>query len=143
MLLDFLDASLPAAGPYDRLVRAEIAPLLQQTDAALGREMEAARRPIYVRQFLTDARRHALQPLGDFALGIRLTDYLGPEVEALLGQITTDPIEQEQYRDVVHNRARARDAVVPSIVRGARVVGGGRSQTVVSVQPTDAPKEAR
>ena len=118
--LDFLDASLPPTGYYERLVRAEVAPLVRQPDAALRQEIETTERPLYFRQFMADAERQGLQLLGDFALGIRLCDYLGPEIETLLSHLTTDKIEQEQYRDIVRNRARTRRSFVINRPRCAR-----------------------
>ncbi len=104
-LLDFLQASLTADAPYDALVQAELALLSKQDDNYLRHDhLEEVNHPVYFRHFMAHARTHELQLLGDGALGLRSTDYLGPEAEENLNQITDDPIEKEQYRDIVRNR---------------------------------------
>ena len=104
-LLDFLQASLTADAPYDALVQSELASLAKQDDHYLRHDhLEEINQPVYFRHFMAHARTHALQLLGDGALGLRAKDYLGPEAEENLNQITDDPIEKEQYRDVVRNR---------------------------------------
>lgn len=104
-LLSFLEASLIESTPYNDLVKAEVAQLLRQDDAYLLHDhLETVNQPVYFRQFARHAGSHGLRVLGDGVLGIRANDRLDPHAEHSLTQLTADPIEREQYRDVVRNR---------------------------------------
>jgi SAM-dependent methyltransferase/methyltransferase-like protein len=104
-LLEFLQASLTTDAPYDALLQSELSLLLKQGDDYLRHDhLEEVNHPVYFRHFMAHARTHELQLLGEGTLGIRSTDYLDPEAEQNLNQITDDPIEKEQYRDIVRNR---------------------------------------
>jgi methyltransferase-like protein len=107
MLLEFLSTSLTDHNnPYDALVQAEIEPLRRQDDWHLQRERLAERHePVYFRHFMAGAVEQGLQLVGDCSLGFRANDFLEPDIERYLAQIAPDPIVQEQYRDIVRNRA--------------------------------------
>jgi methyltransferase-like protein len=110
--LEFLNASLVGDEPYKTLVRGELAWVLRHTNDFLGRQyMEAMNHPVYFSGFVAHARSHALQQLGDAVLGIRPHDELAPGAEEQLAEIATDPVQREQYRDIVRNRA-VREAVL-------------------------------
>ncbi len=104
-VLQFLSGVLVGDRPYDELMRGELKALDELGEVYLRHDhLRSVSHPVYYRQFVEHAARHALKPLGDGVLGIRPHDYLGAEIEGRLAQITSDPIELEQYRDIVRNR---------------------------------------
>ncbi len=107
-LLEFLQASLSThENPYGEMLHGEVDQLLKQSDAWIRRNvLEAASDPVTFRQFVADAKRHALEFLGDGAVGLRYTDVMSPEIESRLETIASDPLQKEQYRDLLRNRAR-------------------------------------
>jgi SAM-dependent methyltransferase/methyltransferase-like protein len=105
-LLNFMNDSLAAENPFTATVKEQLGPLMACSDAHLLHEYLAeVSQPVYFRQFTAHARRHGLELAGDVSLGIRFADYLGAEAEQRLGEITTDLVEKEQFRDIVRNRA--------------------------------------
>ena len=105
-LLIFMNDSLSVENPFTSTVKEQLVPLMARSDAYLLHEyLGEVSQPVYFRQFVADARRHELEPAGDVSLGIRVADYLGAEAERSLGEITTDLVEKEQFRDIVRNRA--------------------------------------
>ena len=106
-LLGFLGATLTGDRPYDELMRVELQALAQVGDTYLRHEhLRPVSYPVYYRQFVAHAASRALKPLGDCVLGVRQHDYLGGAIEARLAELTSDPIELEQYRDIVRNRGQ-------------------------------------
>ncbi len=104
-LLGFLEATLTDESPYSKVVRHEVGHLLQQKDAYLLHDhLEAVNQPVYYSQFVAHARGRALQVAGDCVLDIRAGDRLGPEAEHELAVLTADPVEREQFRDIVRHR---------------------------------------
>ncbi len=111
--LQFLSGVLSGDRPYDELMRGELKVLEQLGDVYIRHDhLRSVSYPVYYRQFVEHAARHALKPLGDSVLGIRRKDYLGPELEGRLAEITSDPIELEQYRDIVRNRGSRQTLLV-------------------------------
>ncbi len=107
LLLDFLSTSMTnSENLYEAAVQANLGHLVEQTDAQLRHEsLERRNQPVYFRQFIAQARSHGLQLVGDCTLGVRGSDFLDPDLELQLDRITTDPVQKEQYRDVVRNRS--------------------------------------
>ncbi len=111
-LAEFLDSTLLADEPYDKHVRGELQAVLQRSNAAIEHDyLQPANHAEYVTRFVAHARRHALQPVGDAALGVRAADDLGAEAEQRLDELSSDPIKKELYRDMIRNRRR-REAVL-------------------------------
>ncbi len=105
MLVSVLQTALTDDNPYNALLTSEIAQLAQQDDRTFEQTyLEAGVRPVYFRQFLTDAARSGLQYLGDGVVGAGYTGFTDEDTELALGRIASDPLRQEQYRDVLHNR---------------------------------------
>jgi SAM-dependent methyltransferase len=106
MLLDFLTQCCTADKPYEQLIREEIEPLIRQSDAYLWHDhLAQISHPVLFEQFLTEVQRHDLQLLGEATLGIRPNDFLNADRERELAALTCDPLQQEQLRDVLRNRA--------------------------------------
>ena len=106
MLLDFLAQCCTAEKPFEQLVREEVQPLLHQSDAYLWHDhLAPISHPVLFEQFMSEARRHDLQLLGEATLGIRPSDYLNADRERDLTALTSDSTLQEQLRDIVRNRA--------------------------------------
>jgi methyltransferase-like protein/2-polyprenyl-3-methyl-5-hydroxy-6-metoxy-1,4-benzoquinol methylase len=105
-LLDFLQSGLTEDNPWDSLVQGEVAIVARQGDDYLWHDhLEPVSHPVYFKQFVEHAWQHKLQMCGEAALGWRTVDDLGPELEKQLAALTQDGVEQEQFRDVVRNRA--------------------------------------
>jgi methyltransferase-like protein len=145
-LLSFLEASLIEATPYNDLVRAEVAHVLRQSDAYLLHDhLETVNQPVYFRHFAAQARAHGLQVAGDGVLGIRFHDRLDPQAEHALGQLTDDPIEREQYRDVVRNRSIRQTLLCHGDLKLSEQAGGaevfGPLYLEASLRPAEGPIE--
>ncbi len=105
-LLHLLNDSLAKENPFTATIKVQLTQLMAQSNAYLLHDhLEEINEPVYYRHFVAHAARHALQPAGEGVLGIRFSDYLGSEAEERLSEITADPIEKEQYRDIVRNRS--------------------------------------
>lgn len=105
MVLDFLQNALTEHDLYDTLVQAELAKFARAPDDYYWHDhLERVNYPVYFHQFIAHARAHRLRWIGDGVLGVRWIDQLRPEVEQRLAAISSDPIRQEQYRDIIRNR---------------------------------------
>jgi methyltransferase-like protein/SAM-dependent methyltransferase len=104
-LIQFLRASLTDNNPYHALIQAEINSIPLHDEFALRHAyLGAAIRPVYLREFVSAASRHDLQYLGDGAIGVAYTDRMGDSIEEGLRRVASGPMQEEQYRDVLHNR---------------------------------------
>jgi SAM-dependent methyltransferase len=138
MFLEFLGASVSENEPYGALVRGELALLNQQSDGYLLHDhLEAFSHPVYYPDFVQHAKAFSLQPAGDGVLGIRRWDNLGEVLEPQLDAITTDDVERELYRDIVHGRTirqtflchdavSLQDTVTPEMLNGLYLEGALR-----------------
>jgi len=103
--LQFAQDTLKGDSPYERVVRDEAALVLKQRDDYIWHDHLAdIGDSIYFDDFVRHAAQHDLEMIGDVANGIRYVDYIGPEVEQDLAALTSDPMEQEQFRDIIRNR---------------------------------------
>ncbi len=104
--LSALQGLLSPQGPRHEALLAEVARVTALPDGYLWHEyLEAVNHPVYFHQFLTHAVAQGLQFVGDGAVGVRWFDDLGTQMEAPLAAAFPDPIQREQYRDVVRNRS--------------------------------------
>ena len=104
--LAVLKAMLSTDAAKHEPLLAEIARLAQLPDGYLWHEyLEAVNHPVYFREFHAHAAAHDLQYLGDGAIGVRLFDDLGPQVEQQLTASFSSLIQREQYRDIASNRS--------------------------------------
>jgi SAM-dependent methyltransferase len=111
-LLDFLAASVPAAGgPYDLLLKAEQAEIRTLSDAYLFHEfLEDVNEPVYFHQLIERAQRHGLQYLAEVDFWTMPTSDLSRELSARLGKLGQaipgfeEEIGVEQHLDFVRNR---------------------------------------
>ena len=104
-MAQFLHNSLVEDTPYNTLLKAELTPINEQDDGALARNyLATGARPVYLRQFVSELSQHRLQFIGDGAVSIAYTDNLGQVIEDRLSRVAHDPLEREQYRDVLRNR---------------------------------------
>jgi SAM-dependent methyltransferase len=149
VLLEFLKASLPAdAGGYAALVRPAVESLLKEDDAFLLRNyLQDESQAVYFGEFAAHAGRHGMQILGDCGLGIRYSDSLSPHCERGLRAITADPVEQEQFRDIVKNRVHRQsllchDALALQHWPGAWRLGGLYLEARLMSQHGDAQIES-
>ncbi len=125
--LDFLARCLTAEQPYPQLIREATQELVQQSDAYLWHDhLAPISHPVLFEQFISEAKSHDLQLMGEATLGIRPNDSLNIDREKDLTALTSDPIRQEQLRDLVRNRAirqsllcRSDQALSPAIASGA------------------------
>jgi methyltransferase-like protein len=93
---------LPA---YALALRKEAEIVRAQDDDYIYHEyLEDDNRPLYVSDFVAQARRHGLQYLGDADRGLTAIDSLGAEVAAAMRQLNGDVVEQEQFLDYLSNR---------------------------------------
>lgn len=105
MLFEFLGASLIETESYGALLRGELATLHKQSDShLLDDHLADVSHPVYFADFAAHAESFGLQTAGDGVLGIRRWDYLGEELERGLDEITSNDVERELYRDVLHGR---------------------------------------
>ena len=134
MLLEFLKASLnPGEVPNDALIVAELEPLLNQSDANLRHDLLGpVNVPVYFQQFIAHAQSHSLQFLGDCTQGIRYSDCLETQIEQDLNGVTSDPLQQTQYRDILKKKAfrqtllchtgiDVRKSLAPEVMKGLYV----------------------
>jgi methyltransferase-like protein/2-polyprenyl-3-methyl-5-hydroxy-6-metoxy-1,4-benzoquinol methylase len=104
--LQFLNDTLAEENPFTSTVKPPLAQVMAQSDAYLLHDhLAEVNQPVYYRHFVAHAARHGLSPLGEASFGIRTSDYLAPHIEQSLAALTPDPVEREQYRDIVRNRA--------------------------------------
>jgi len=151
-LLGFLESSLIEPTPYNELVKSQVGKVLRQPDAYLLHDhLETTNQPVYFRQFAAHARRHELKIVGDGSLGIRAADRLAPEAESELSQLTSDPIEQEQYRDIVQNRtirqtvlchaaAELKDRSTTESFRGLYLEGSLKPEGLVTIESDEVAR---
>ena len=105
LFLQFVQESFTGNMPHEAVGRNEAELVLKQPDGYLWHDhLEECSHPVYFEDFVAHARRHELQFLGDGAHGIRGRDDLGAETERQLAALTSDAMEQEQFRDIVRNR---------------------------------------
>jgi SAM-dependent methyltransferase len=105
-VLEFLKQCFDEKRALDNLIQEELASLAQLPDAYLWHDhLAPVSHPVLFKDFMAHAGRHQLQLLGEATLGVRPIDVLDPETEQHLAALTSDPIQQEQFRDIVRNRA--------------------------------------
>ncbi len=91
--------------PYAGALRKEAEIVRSQDDDYIFHEyLEDDNRPLYVSDFVEQARRHDLEYLGDADRGLTAIDALGQEVAAAIRQLNGDVVEQEQLLDFLANR---------------------------------------
>ena len=91
--------------PYAGALRKEAELVRSQDDDYIYHEyLEDDNRPMYVSDFVAQARRHDLDYLGDADRGLTAIDSMGQEVAAAIRQLNGDVVEQEQLVDYLVNR---------------------------------------
>jgi SAM-dependent methyltransferase/methyltransferase-like protein len=107
-LLQFLIASLPADDNGDGSLVAQLArSVLAQPDSSVYRRYLADDcQGFTFAEFVEHAEKHALQILGDGTAGLPVSNYFTPGLERELAAITSDELDKEHFRDVVHCTAQ-------------------------------------
>lgn len=122
-VLQFVDQCFDEQRAFDTLIHEELAPLAQLPDAYLWHDhLAPVSHPVLFKDFMAHAGRHQLQLLGEGTFGVRPIDVLDPETEQHLAALTLDPIQQEQYRDIVRNRAIRQTLLVHQAAQVARTI---------------------
>jgi len=105
-VLELLKQCFDEKRALDNLIQEELAPLAQLSDSYLWHDhLAPVSQPVLFKDFMAHADRYQLQLLGEATLGVRPIDVLDPETEQHLAALTSDPIQQEQFRDMIRNRA--------------------------------------
>jgi 2-polyprenyl-3-methyl-5-hydroxy-6-metoxy-1,4-benzoquinol methylase len=115
-LLSWLAAATPDRGPYGDMLRGRAATMATLPDDYLAHEfLEEMSHPTTVRAFAAEAARYGLGFLGECELGFSILDNYGPEVaERIRGRANGDPIEVEQYLDLLTGRTFRQTVLVSS-----------------------------
>jgi methyltransferase-like protein len=121
-LLQVLAQALQAGGdPYSRCVVDEAAQIVSKPDYYLVHEHFAElNRPIYFREFRRRAVGHGLRYLAESRLG-SMACVQPPDVAELLGYLSPDPDDWEQYCDFLAGRRFRQTLLCRSDVELARV----------------------
>jgi methyltransferase-like protein len=105
-VLQFIDQCFEEQRALDNLIHEELAPLANLPDAYLWHDhLAPLNHPVLFKDFIAHAARHQLRLLGEATLGVRPLDVLDVETEQHLAALTSDPLQQEQFRDMIRNRA--------------------------------------
>lgn len=147
--LDFLAQAVPdQQGLYARVVREEVEQLRPHADSyVLHEHLEEINQPIYFHQFMEKVEPTGLKHLGDARYWSTAVAQL-PAVATRLDRLSADPIEREQYLDLLINRRFRRTllchADAPTTLKpSADVIARMRASAVVWPQtPVDARNNA-
>ncbi len=105
-VIEFFQQCFTEKRAYDQLIHEELAGLTQLPDPYLWHDhLAPLSHPVMFKDFMAHAGRHQLQHLGEATFGVRPIDQLDAETEQHLAALTSDPVQQEQLRDVIRNRA--------------------------------------
>ena len=90
--------------PYAKFLTQELDLLQSQRDSYVFHDhIEGSNTQFYLHQFVSDAKSHGLQYLGDTSLASMYVGNYGDEANKTLSQIQ-DIVRQEQYMDFITNR---------------------------------------
>ena len=105
-LLDFLSESVPEdKSAYGMLLKSEVDYIRALTPWYLLHEyLEDVNESLYFHEFMTRAKQHGLEYLGESDIATMLTMNLPPQVGDTLRKLSGDIIQTEQYMDFVRNR---------------------------------------
>jgi SAM-dependent methyltransferase/methyltransferase-like protein len=112
-LLDFLVSSVSMEqNPYGQFLRSELEQLRRADDAYLFHDhLEEHNSPVYFHQFVERAAGHGLRYLADVDLCTMEFRNLPPQVGQVLGRVSGDLIQLEQYMDFLRNRTFRRSTL--------------------------------
>lgn len=146
-VLEFFNQCFDEKRALDNLIHEELAPLAQLPDAYLWHDhLAPISHPVLFKDFMAHAGRHQLQLLGEATLGVRPIDVLDAETEQHLAALTSDPIQQEQFRDIVRNRAVRQTLLVHQAAQIAPTMETARIDGMflsAAVRPETTPIDLR
>jgi methyltransferase-like protein/ubiquinone/menaquinone biosynthesis C-methylase UbiE len=112
-ILEFLSKYSPADTPYGQLLRDTSSRLSKIQDYYLAHEyLEADNEAIHFHTFVDRIRKHDLEYLSDVEIGSTLPNLLPPDVLGILGKLSKDFVEYEQYLDFLRARTFRQSLVV-------------------------------
>jgi SAM-dependent methyltransferase/methyltransferase-like protein len=123
--IDFLAryVNVPGGSVYPMLLKGGAEYFRQQSDSYLMHEyLEEVNEPVFFHQFLERAAARRLTYVGDAKLVAAPADPWPPEVEAALREFTSDPLEREQYLDLLRNQSFRRSLLCRPGVTPNRVI---------------------
>jgi methyltransferase-like protein/ubiquinone/menaquinone biosynthesis C-methylase UbiE len=92
-------------GPYGKLLAREADTVRAAPDSYLYHEhLEQDNRPLYFNEFARQCAEADLDFIAEVRLGNHAPPLLSPAIREALGQLSSDPIEREQYLDFLQNR---------------------------------------
>ena len=104
-VIALLARSVPADhSPYSLLLQSGVELLRHSRDEHLFHEyLEECNDPVYFHQFVERAEDRGLRYLGEAELAEMLPRNFSPQVQQVLGQISSGAVEMEQYMDFLRN----------------------------------------
>ena len=113
--LDLLAKHAPESTPYGHVLRREAAILAEQSDDYVLHEfLEAENTPYTVTEFVAAAEAAGLGYLGDSEIHTMRPEGYGAEMAEQLRGLAADPVQLEQYVDLVVGRTFRQSIVVKS-----------------------------
>lgn len=126
-ILEFLSKYSPADTPYGQILRETASRLSKLQDYYLAHEyLEVDNEAVHFHEFVDRIRKHDLDYLAEVEIGSMLPNFLEPDVLSILGKLSKDFVEYEQYLDFLRARTFRQSLIIHSNAPVVRQVGTAR-----------------